>query len=203
MSLRLSWFVLVLAGSGCVAHTTLRPPPPPEAPLEERRVAYEALAPVGMNLAPVPGQATHDFLLLGNGERIEDPTDLLLAVEPESPTARYSRAYDEAWRKSQIAMVIFPAIELFGSGLLVYGATQISPSGSSSSGSDTLMIVGLSTLLVGMVGMLAPGLLWTLDAARERQSAFLMYPKDLRHRLRLEEPSLAAAPAPAPALSPP
>ncbi len=199
--------VPLLALTGCAAHVTLPLVPSATAPEAERVRAHEELRPVAEpNNAPwppgpaFPGQFG-GFLLLNNGLRVTEPVDLLPAVDGASPTAGFVRAYEAESGKANVSLGVAFGMVLLGAVLEGVALSQIEATPGSTRGVP-LLLAGAGTLLASLIPMTF-ALVFSSRAMVERQSAFLMYPRDLRQRLALApEPPLPAVP-PSPRLLPP
>src|ERR1700690_2473763 len=121
-----SWLapVAVVAATSCMVNVPLGAPPPTDPP-EMRLAAYNQLAPEGSQTTTTMS-VTNNFvsvnesssLLLKDGARIYDPTDLLPLVEPDSVTAQAARASDAHHRDSRIAF--YGGSAALVAGIIVY-----------------------------------------------------------------------------------
>ena len=189
--------------TGCVAHVALPSLPSPTAPEAERVAALRALTPVSAQetapqLSAYYARPQPSFLLLRSGLRVMDPVDLLPAVDEASPTARFAHAFEAASFKANVSASV--ALALVVAGAVLDGAA-IGTIGSSSRDLLPLLAAGSSTLLASLIP-LAVGMVFGTQAALEKQSAFLMYPNDLRARLGLPDEPAASLPPPSPGLLP-
>lgn len=189
----------VLALSGCVAHVTLPAVPLASAPKEERVRALDELSPVvrtdpgSLMTRPLFPQQQLGFLLLNDGLRVSDPMDLLPAVDAASPTAGFARAYEDAMGKATVWGGAWVAMFVAGVVLQGLALAQIDQHPESSL---PLLLGGSGVMLGGLVPM-AVALVYGNQAAIERESAFQMYPRNLRQRLGLPlEPAQPAGPPP-------
>lgn len=199
--LRLLLFGCALAG--CVAHVALPSLPSSTAPEPERTAALRALTPVSpLETAPQMlayyARPQPSFLLLRNGMRVMDPVNLLPAVDETSPTARFAHAYEAASFKTNVSVTVALVMVLAGA---VLDGAAIGTIGSSNRDLLPLLGAGSGTLLGSLIP-LAVGMVFGTQAALEKQSAFLMYPHDLRSRLALPDEAPASVPPSSPALLP-
>ncbi len=185
-------FILAPVLSACAVHAVLPPLPSRDAPLEERRRVEADLTPVSAQhiAGPAMGYQARSFMMLGNGTRVEDPMDLLPAVDGDSPTVRYARSFDShqgqltGWTTAAFAGLAV------GLGAEMLAIAQLDSSSPNSQQAVTLALGGAAVAtVVGLVGAFV-GLYHQLAAENDRLSAFLTYPGDLRRRLSLDTPSV-------------
>jgi hypothetical protein len=210
--------VIALVSSGCSFNrVTIADVPERTAPLKERLKAFKKLSiQSGQSTTylknGVPQGTSLDFVLLGDGTRVEDPRDLALAVEPTSPTGRYIAAVDESASSGAMWAKIFGfgglgALALgLGVGLplaLQQSCMRISAPGYIYNGelkcmSDpaTALPGALIAAIFGGIGYFALQLGLPLSAGKasgagpDRNSAFLTYNESLKQRLGLDDESL-------------
>ena len=170
----------------------LRPVPEKTAPLAERVRAFK-------DLAPESGVQTTYFrngvqvgtllnsIMLADGTRVEDPRDLLPAVDAASPTANYIRSFETKSTTATVASTV--SYVGFGVGIGVMMVPLLLPVSSSSFDSSRLLIglgvgggIALLSLIPLFIGMINAG-----RAQADRLSAFQSYPRSLQRRLALEE----------------
>ena len=195
--------LLGCALTGCVAHVSLPSLPSPTAPEAERVAMLRGLTPVSVQetapqLSLYYARPQPSFLLLRSGLRVMDPVDLLPAVEESSPTARFAHAFEAASFKANVAVSVALVMVLAGA---VLDGAAIGTIGSSNRGLLPLLGAGTSTLLGSLIP-LAVGMVFGTQAGLEKQSAFLMYPHDLRARLALPDEAAPSLPPPSPELLP-
>lgn len=184
-----------LCGSACSYNrVALRPVPEATAPEAQRVRAFRELAPQsGLATSYFQNgayQGTYiNWLTLGDGTRVEDPRDLLPAVEPTSPTARYATTFEE---KTNAARGWSTAAWVgMSAGLVTMLVPLFIPRDYSSLSSGmSPMLVGLAAgggiELLSLVPMMI-GMFKSSSAQADRVSAFETYPRSLQQRLALEE----------------
>ncbi len=128
-----------------------------------------------------------DFVILANGVRVEDPRDLLPAMEPGSPAATYVKSFEEKYERSRT----FEYITL--GGLLGGLAVMVSPFpaavGSANPGDLQRIVVPVGIGAGIVMASLIPLFISTyngFNAEKDRRSAFMTYPKSLQSRLALD-----------------
>lgn len=176
----------------------LRTVPEKTAPLHERQRALKDLAPEsGLQTTyyrdGVPVGTNLDWLMLGDGTRVEDPRDLLPAVDDSSPTANYARSY--AAKRTATQVWALTGLGAFAAGLVVEVLSLVAMLNALTSQSGGS--VGPSQLLTGMAvgaglelgAIISFGVAIANGAAanKDRLSAFQTYPKALQRRLALQE----------------
>jgi hypothetical protein len=186
--------VLIAALSTGCGHTrvSLRPVPEKSAPLAERIKAFK-------DLAPESGISTNYYrngvqvgsyvnsVMLTDGTRVEDPRDLLPAVDVGSPAANYIQAYDERLAAAGVWSTV--GWSVFAAGL----ATMLVPLAIPYDRSSTAMSPAITGLLVGggiMVLSLIPIMVAASKggaAQTDRLSAFQTYPRALQKKLALDD----------------
>jgi len=206
---------LLVAASGCaynrVALGTL---PSQDAPLPVRVKAFKKYAIQNGQQTTylrngVPQNTHLDFVLLGDGTRVEDARDLSPAVEPDSAAGRFITKLDADMANAKKASTILAltSAALIGVGLgiglpLLLGQTcSYVPGTRSSSGYHNCYApnAGLGAVVVavgaglGYIGLhIWPFLALAADRGnqQDRASAFMMYNQSLRERLALDDESL-------------
>jgi hypothetical protein len=193
--------VVTLFSSACGGYhrAVLRPVPDREAPTAERVKAFK-------ELAPESGLATSyfrngvyqgtllDSVMLGDGTRVEDPRDLLPAVDLTSPTAKYVESYEQKLGSAKTWSIV--GWSVFAAGLATMLVPLALPHDYSSPYSASPMLVGLGigggiellSLIPIFVSMSHSG-----GAQADRLSAFETYPRALQKRLALDDEDAPAA----------
>lgn len=162
--------------------------PTKSAPQIEREQVYKELSPVAERLVFHPSW-TYDrgsFLLLNNGLRIMDATDLLPAVDPASPTARFALAATEKRTRALVAFTVAMGMLAVGTGLTFASTADAKFATEPSTLTWGLLIAGGSVDLLALIPSII-SMVSGFQADVETRSAFAMYPSDLRKRLALEE----------------
>jgi hypothetical protein len=180
---RLALLLVAVAGQvACYSHPHVRlRAPEPDASAARRRAAYDALKPAEAGrVAPLghPYRESDaiDYLVLGGGEQIYRPDDLIAVVEPDSPTARAARRHAAAERRSRAVMYVGGGVGLVG-GLVLAGGLAEDVQAFKATG---VGLVGAGVLLAAIAG-----LVYFPRMRTEREAAFGHYEVDLRQRLRL------------------
>jgi hypothetical protein len=206
---------VVLAASGCAFNrVALAPLPLRDAPLPVRVKAYKAYAIQNGQQTTylrngVPQSTLLNFVLLGDGTRVEDARDLSPAVEPGSPTgkfiARIEAGVEGAKRASTILFIASVAVIALGLSigiplLLEERCTSV-PATGGYLGYQTCFKPGTvpGGIAVSGAGLGALSLtnLWPFVASmaargnmEDRTSAFMTYNQSLRARLGLDDEAL-------------
>lgn len=194
---RLTFLLLAALLCACGPNRViLRPVPEKTAPLNERVRAFK-------DLAPESGVQTTFFrngvqvgtllnsVMLADGTRVEDPRDLLPAVDATSPTANYIRSFETKSTTASVAYTI--AYVGFAAGLGVVLLPLLLPR--TSFDSTPILIgfgVGAGIALLSMIPLII-GMFSAGRAHQDRLSAFQTYPRSLQRRLALEEDDEAPA----------
>ena len=187
------FIVAVLSGCFSAQRVTLREVPDKAAPMNERVKAFKDLAPEsGVQTTylrnGVAVGTTINNIMLGDGTRVEDPRDLLPAVEVNSPAARYSNDYGEKIESARtLSTVGLVGVCVGLAAMLIPLAIPHDP------GDFTPLMAGLG--IGGGITLLSliptyMGMFKANDAATDRLSAFQAYPKALQKRLALDDESL-------------
>lgn len=196
-----------LASCATPAKVVLEAPPPRSAPEAERRAYYVDHAPTAMRSVSYPNTWAEpvSFLIIEDGTRIEQPIDLLPAVDPTSPTAlaaQRSREQEQAafwWTTAGSAAMAVGAFSPLVLPLLAVSDLPGQPSDATVMGGVAASGAGLLLLAGGGIA-LGVGVRAAIDGQRERETAFLTYDRALRTRLglpkRLDEPAVAGVSAP-------
>lgn len=179
----------LLATSCSYNRVTIRPVPEKDAPLTERVKALKDLQPEsGLSTSYFKNgvyQGTYlNSVMLGDGTRVEDPRDLLPAVEIESPTANYAFSFEEKVGTARTWSIV--GWSVFAAGL----ATMFIPLAISGVSDTNALLIGLGVGggidLLSMIPILVSAS-YAGRAQEDRISAFQSYPKALQKRLELEE----------------
>ncbi|MBX7113483.1 MAG: hypothetical protein K1X64_04045 [Myxococcaceae bacterium] len=187
------WCLLVIAlmSQACgYNRVTLRAVPSKDAPIEERVAAAKDLLPEsGMQTTylkngVVVGQHIN-HIMLGDGTRVEDPRDLLPAVEPGSATANYIVSYEDKVSTGKVWNWTSLGAMVVGAGLMVAPLAFRPENGSFFDGAGMpVFIAGGSVVLTGTILSLVAGFYYG-SAQQDRVSAFETYPKAVVKRLDL------------------
>ncbi|MDP1922382.1 MAG: hypothetical protein Q8L14_39445 [Myxococcales bacterium] len=206
---------LLLAASGCAYNrVALGPLPSQDAPLPVRVKAFKKYAIQNGQQTTylrngVPQNTHLDFVLLGDGTRVEDPRDLAPAVESDSATGRFITKLeaDMASAKKASTILALTSVALIGVGLgiglplLLGRSCSYVPGTRGSSGYENCYApnAGLGAVVVaagaglGYIGLnIWPFLAFAAERGnqQDRASAFMMYNQSLRERLALDDESL-------------
>lgn len=155
--------------------------PREDAPEREREAAYQQLRPVRIDRA-----RWSRTMLLGGGQLIENPSDLLSVVAPDSRTAQEVHRFEEKNRPWSILgpTAIYSAVAgvvlLAGSGALLLAKANVPKVVP-----DALLGVGLPLTILVPTACLLLGWLWAPTTDFEWRSAFTYYEEDLRRALNL------------------
>lgn len=189
------WFLLVVAlmSQACgYNRVTIRDVPAKTAPVEERVAAAKDLLPEsGMQTTylrngVVVGQHIN-HIMLGDGTRIEDPRDLLPAVEPGSATANYIISYEDKMSTSKVWGWTSLGAMAVGAALMLAPLAFRPENGSIFDGAGMpVFIAGGGVVFTGSIFSLVSGF-YSGSAQQDRVSAFETYPKALQVRLDLKE----------------
>jgi len=165
-----------IALGGCHDHVFLQVPAS-QAPLAERAQAYQDLRPLSYQISNNSRQV--DYLEIGNGSRVYYAEDLLVAVPPDSETAR-------AIERSVELRNTAPWFGFSALACMIVGGTLIGVSAIGRESPDTtLMISGATVGLLGGLGFgIASGTVYgrSVDQAR---IAFDSYDGALQRKLRV------------------
>lgn len=157
--------------------------------------------------------ATVTFLQLEDGRRVENPADLLPAVDPHSASAKAARRSVEAHERAETLGMIGQGVNAAGFGLALASATAYAgmilspPSEGEAVGALAFMgvasILSLATVSVGTLLFTEPANEAAHEAAVESATAFATYDEGLRQRLALPPPAFITSAAQAPTSSRP
>jgi hypothetical protein len=210
------FLALALAGSGCAYNRVALSATLPErdAPLPVRVKAYKKLAIQNGQQTlylrnGVPQGTSLDFVILGDGTRVEDARDLAPAVDSDSATGKFISKLeaDMASAKKASTILAITSAALIGVGLgiglpLMLGqtcSTVPSTRYSSSYSSCYAPNGGLGAVVLatgaglGYIGLnIWPFVAFAADRGnqQDRASAFMTYNASLRDRLALDDESL-------------
>ena len=202
-------FLLAALSVGCApAHVQLVQLPSKDAALEQRRASYEQLRPAVVRMVDVTPRTgrLRSFVVLNDGTRVEHPADLLAVVAPESPTALAVARADDAEARASAFTV--GGVVLAGTGLAMMLPAmglnlQTMADPASSATSERIRQYALPVAVVGLVGSaaalvgagaMAIGQTTEVQAAQERDAAFVLYAASLRARLGLTELDVGTEP---------
>ena len=183
---------LQVLGSGCFSapRTNLKVPPP-SASFQERVKAYKSfrVKKVRLRFIVYEGQVSSSggrwiALVLGNGEEVYEPDDLLPAVLPNSRTANAIRNYRKAVRGSSLAWGLGIPLSILVPAALGVGGVAAA----GSSGQGTLVLLGTSAALFlgGMISTTVVGFFMMNKAYFNRRRVLFHYDKDLQKRLKIQ-----------------
>lgn len=187
--------LLGLTLAGCRHVAVL--PPPPDASEEVRRDAYEQLKPVGRDtlVRVVRGrqivEEPTETVILGNGQEVHHPDDLLPAVKPDSPTATNVEQYlkrSEPWKLwgGLAAGGFIGGAAFIGSSIWVdYGNAR-----------GYVLLGGLALAILVPIASLIVGAVLVGDTSADRDRCFQTYDADLRDYLGLTAPAVEGAAPP-------
>lgn len=186
-----STFALLLTATGCIAHHVQLQAPESDAPVEERRTAYESLQPVSITEthittfnkwgAPIAATRRTDHLQLRGGERVSEPEDLWPVIERTSAAANAVTRYEDNASSVRTATWIAAGFLTAGLGMSTYSLLHRNSDGSRN---NTPMYLGLGAMTVG-VGFAFWGQSAAHDANDEKSTAFETYDDALKTRLNL------------------
>lgn len=194
MRILVGGLVFCFLSSGCgLNRVTLPPVPEKTAPLPERVRAYKELQPQHAVLGNYSKEGVHvsstiDSILLANGVRVEDPRDLLPAMEPEDAASNFARGYEEKWSRGRTLSVVGGGVGVLG--IVVAFVPLANPdafrSADGRSSATTASMIGLGVLALSAIPFYFSRRAFE-DAERDRISAFQTYPESLRKRLAIHE----------------
>jgi hypothetical protein len=127
--------------------------PPPNAPFEERKAAFEKLRATGIGGQKKTfwKQGEIRYLELSDMRRVYQPEDLLVVVRPDSPTAQAVEEYREARRGRRFKRNLALALMGLGGAMIAAGIPIQVSSGKDSNGGFALIGLGTMTVLGGGV----------------------------------------------------
>lgn len=186
--------VLLMLSVGCgYNRVTLRQVPEKTAPVEERIAAAKDLLPESglqttyLRNGVVVGQHIN-HIMLGDGTRVEDPRDLLPAVEDNSATAGYIKSYEG--KASTAKALSWASLGAYVGGTVLMLAPLALPHEPGKSFTDgpglPMLITGGGIAFAGTIVMLIGGF-YGGSAQQDRVSAFETYPKALVKKLDLRD----------------
>lgn len=189
--------------SGCgLNRVTLPAVPEKTAPLPERVRAYKELQPQRAVIGSYSNEGVHvsstiDSILLANGVRVEDPRDLLPAMEPEGAASNFARGYEEKWSRGRTLSVV--GIGMGGLGIAAafvpLANADAFRSADGRSSATTVSMIGLGVLALSAIPFYFSRRAFE-HAERDRISAFQTYPESLRKRLAIDEDAAPDSTAP-------
>ncbi len=165
--------------------------------LAERQKAYEAMKPVRYKYTLHPsggtslsGYSTVSGVVLEDGRQVRSVKSLLSVVAPDSTTATYVRR-SRLWKDLRLwPGLIFGAGTAAALGMLTSDALWNSE-GRSGHG---LFMAGMVTAAISLIAGAAPLVLLDRFADDQAGRAFQSYDRDLKRRLKLDEPESASEP---------
>lgn len=171
--------------------------PSPQAPVDERIEAYEALKPVGEEIPFYSAgtrteggvSKTSQALLLANGLKVSRPEDLRVAVPPNSNTSKAIKKFGYHDRRSNLlklgAWALFMGAITTGIlGTVVYDNND---HGNPNHGKSIAIWVGSGVLLAGGITTTVFAIRHAKSAQKSRYQAFKSYDQDLLDYLQIEE----------------
>jgi hypothetical protein len=182
--LRTLFVVVVVVGSAACAdvpHASLSPLPGKDAALADRAQAYEALRP----RPRVSDEASMPSLEINDGSLIFDASDLVVAVDAQSPTAQHAEraasfnAQWPWWSAAGGALAIGGFV-----GATAYGLWLVDKPIDSADPVLVMLAVGGIPFVAATACGVVSGVLST-SASNETEAAFRTYDGDLRARLAL------------------
>ncbi len=184
---------IAILASACAstAHVTLPPRPAKDAPLAEREAYRDRVA----------GAANERGFVIGK-DVVEDPSDLLPAVEPGSTTAKAAgaAAFDDGLGTAGIVAAgvgVVGGLDGIILGVIVVNADGRNPDAS------TAVVIGGSVFMLAGLGVFALASIPAGHVDDERRAAFVAYNDDVAAAVGLPPPAPAPAPAPEIARAPP
>ncbi len=177
--------------TGCAAHHIQLQAPESDAPLEERRTAYEHLQPVSIREThitafnkwgtPIAAARRTDHLQLRGGERVSEPEDLWPVIAETSASANAVTRYQEDQSSVRTATWLAAAFLTAGLGVSSYSVFHRNADGTRN---NAPLYLGLSAMTVG-VGFVFWAQSASRDANDEKSTAFETYDDGLKARLNL------------------
>lgn len=190
--------------TGCRAHVALGPLPSETAPVAERVEAYKKYAPQAQRniilFSDYAAAATVDSLMLGNGQRVDHPKDLVQLVGTDTKLAEYVKSAESKNLLANTFLLGSLALMAVGSGMIIADATAADRAFEksrnnwwnnggpfpTSPGLSGTSVAGFGVLGLGLVGV-GVGFYFGWDSVRDRNSAFDVYDGELLRRLKLEK----------------
>ena len=196
MSIHLQATTILLVSSlgtltGCAAHHVHLYAPEGDAPVEERRTAYEHLQPVSITEThittfnkwggPIGAKRRTEHLQLRGGERVSEPEDLWPVIAQTSASANAVTRYEENMSSLRTATWLASAFLAAGLGVTGYSVFHRNSDGTRN---KTPLYWGLGAMTVG-VGFSFWAQSAAHDANDEKSTAFETYDDGLKARLNL------------------
>lgn len=210
--MRTFFLLLVVLASGCASNrVNLGPVPDRSAPLAERVRAFKRLSirsgeRVTWLKNGVPVSTSTQFVMLGDGTRVEDARDLAPLVDAHSPAGRYISAVETSTSGAQTAMKVLGiggglSIALgLGIGLPLMLQPQTCDRFTCRASDTNMTGIIITSVLAGLGYLALQSMLFVAGPASgrgpDRDSAFLTYNDSLQQRLGLDEESLEQERAP-------
>ena len=179
--------------AGCINHHVQLEAPESDAPIAERRMAYNRLQPVSIAEThittykmgtPVSAVRRTDYLQLQGGARVYEPEDIWPVIAQTSAAAESVKSYEDKSSTVSILNWVSAGLLTAGIGMMAYPVIHRPAPGEKRD--NTLLYVGLSTATVG-----ALALLWANSEAQsandDKATAFSVYDDGLKSKLNLCE----------------
>ncbi len=181
------------ASVGCINHHVQLEAPESDAPIMERRMAYEHLQPVSVAEThittykmgtQVSAIRRTDYLQLKGGQRVYEPEDIWPVIAQTSAAAESVKSYED--KSSTVRTLNWVSAGLLGAGIGMMAYPIFHRPAPGEKRDNTLVYVGLSTATIG-----ALTLLWANSEAQsandDKATAFSVYDDGLRSKLNLCE----------------
>lgn len=177
--------------SGCVPARQEIRLPPPSAPFQARKEAYQDLKAVVIHRTVYATRSSFrvvNRLRLNNGMIIYNPLDLVDIVGSNTRTAEYAAKYAALRRKQRTMFWSSFGVALAGTALTI---AAIAPPGDARPYGSVVESplfwtgVGITAVASLTMGLATP--IFGLPAAQYQRRAFRTYNRDLRRRLRLRK----------------
>jgi hypothetical protein len=176
------FLVTLFLFSACKTHVTLQPPPPRDAPFEQRLKAYKELRPVTMTQYMGTGTYGDTMLALGNGMVVSYAEDLLPVVGENTTFFNYVQRSKKRQELGSWLLYTGAIVSLIGTGMLL---SHVGTYKYNSSGMGTLGWSGLG-LAIGGLGVEIGGIFIGFSGREDEQAAFSMYESALQNRLGVD-----------------
>lgn len=190
--------VLATAGAaGCSTmpiHAALAPLPRADALESERRAWYDAHRPTVVRVPMTDaGSEVLQYVLLKDGQRVQNPEDLLAHVPASSSTARAIVAAAQARSASGPWATVGSVGAAFGAAIAVTGGVAALSLFDGTMPANGAALIGVTSLATGTLlsGVGLFGVWYGLDkqrqATEQTRRALLSYDDDLRQQLQLTD----------------
>lgn len=193
--------VVVIAASGCATSQLGLNPPPATTSLATRQAFFDHNAGVTVVGAPDgtgktlfssgPGGSTVPFVQMRDGRRLGDVRDVLAVNGPQSPSGAAAQRSLDATGRARLLYGSGAVGATIGLGLEIAGLIVfLLPSRDVDwMTADALVVGGASVGVASVLALMLPGAHEAEVAEEEHATAMVLYRDDLRHTLRLDEPS--------------